>query len=134
QPEQAAASYRLALELTPFDADSHNNLGNVLREVGRLDEAIAGYEKALILNPRLHHAKVHLVHQNQHICDWKNLDADIAEIGGWITKVAETNPPQVSPFAFLAMPGTTEEEQKKCASNWSETRFKHLINKQLVLN
>ena len=34
---------------------------------------------------------------------------------------------QISPFAFLAMPGTTAEEQKLCASNWVRNRYAGLI-------
>lgn len=125
QPQQAAESYFAALKLAPSDADSHNNLGNVLREMGRLNEAIASYEVALQLNPGLLHAKVHLVHQKQHICDWESMEDDIRQIRNWVTNVPHA---QVSPFAFLAMPGTTAAEQKKCAENWSRIRFSNLIN------
>jgi protein O-GlcNAc transferase len=128
QPELAAESYRSALRLTPADADSHNNLGNVLRELGRLDEAIACYETALRLNPALHHAKVHLIHQKQHVCDWRNLEADATEIRCWVAEVPQA---QVSSFAFLAMPGTTAIEQKKCAENWSTNRFMSLKDNKL---
>ena len=48
---EAAAAYREAIRLQPDDADSHNNLGTVLKEQGRLDEAIACYRQALALLP-----------------------------------------------------------------------------------
>lgn len=124
KPAEAAASYKKALKLAPDDADIHNNLGNVLRELGKLDEAIASYEKALQLNPALYHAKVHLVHQKQHICDWRGLDEDIIQIRQWVKTTPEA---QVSPFAFLAMPGTTAEEQKTCAENWVHNRYGQLV-------
>lgn len=124
QPEQAVASYRAALRLNPQDADVHNNLGNALRELGRLDEAIACYEKALALNPSLHHAKVHLVHQKQHICAWDNLDEEIEEIRGWVTSRPQA---QISPFALIAMPGSTPDEQRKCADNWVANRYSNII-------
>ncbi|HEU4709105.1 MAG TPA: tetratricopeptide repeat protein, partial [Methylophilaceae bacterium] len=124
KPAEAADNYRKALKLAPEDADIHNNLGNVLRDLGRLEEAIACYEKTLQLNPRLYHAKVHLVHQKQHVCDWQGLDQDIAQIREWVRSVPEA---QISPFAFLAMPGTTAEEQKLCAENWVRNRYGSLI-------
>ncbi|HSH72873.1 MAG TPA: tetratricopeptide repeat protein [Methylophilaceae bacterium] len=121
---EAAASYRQSLKLAPGDADIHNNLGNVLRELAKLDEAIACYQAALEINPGLYHAKVHLVHQKQHICDWANLNTDIALIRSWVKSAPQA---QISPFAFLAMPGTTAEEQRLCVDNWVKNRYQGLI-------
>lgn len=126
--EQAAASYRAALQLTPQDADIHNNLGNVLRELGRLDEAIACYQQALSLNPRLHHARMHLLHQRMHCCDWTGLETEVAEIRRLVREEPEA---QISPFAFLALPGTTAEEQRRCAENWAHTRLAPLAHQSL---
>ena len=122
---QAADSYAQSIKLDVTDADVYNNLGNVQRELGLLDKAIANYETALSLNPNLHHAKVHLVHQKQHICDWHQLSQDIDEIRDWVMNIPSA---QISPFAFLAMPNTTAEEQQKCASNWVNNRFKTFID------
>lgn len=124
KPAEAAKNYAKAIQLAPDDADIHNNLGNVQRELGQLNLAIASYQEALKLNPQLYHARVHLVHQKQHICDWNNLDNDIAEIRNWVRTVPSA---QVSPFAFLAMPSTTAKEQKRCADNWVNNRYASLI-------
>lgn len=120
KPAEAAKHYQLAIELNPNDADFFNNLGNVQRELGQLDLAIASYKQALIINPQLYHAQVHLVHQKQHICDWQGLAADIAQIRDWVQTIPAA---QVSPFAFLAMPGTSAAEQKICADNWVNNRY-----------
>lgn len=122
--EAALQSYRQAQQLMPEDADVCNNLGNVLRETGRLNEAIAAYRQALQLNPQLHHARVHLVHQKQHACDWAGLENDVAVIRQWVNSVPEA---QISPFAFLAMPGTTAQEQRRCADNWVNNRYAPLF-------
>ncbi len=129
--KEAALQYQRAIQINPNDADFHNNLGNVQRELGQLDLAIESYKKALALNPQLHHAKVHLVHQKQHICDWHDLNDDIAEIRHWV----KTQPSaQISPFAFLAMPTTTAEEQKICADNWVNNRYAGLAQHGKQLN
>lgn len=124
KPAEAAKQYAKAIEHSPDDADIHNNLGNVQRELGQLDLAIASYQKALALNPTLYHAKVHLVHQKQHICDWQGLSDEIKEIRHWVNTQPQA---QISPFAFLAMPGTTAAEQKQCADNWVNNRYASLL-------
>lgn len=130
KPKEAAVQYQKAIQLSPDDADIYNNLGNVQRELGQLDLAIASYQKALDLNPKLYHAKVHLVHQKQHICDWEGLEADISSIRDWVKNVPEA---QISPFAFLAMPTTTAEDQKLCADNWVSNRYAGLIKQAETL-
>lgn len=131
KPEAAVKQYQKALQLDTNDADTYNNLGNVQRELGQLDLAIESYNKALSINPTLYHAKIHLVHQKQHSCDWQGLQDDIAEIRNWVNTVPQA---QISPFAFLAMPTTTAAEQKKCADNWVNNRYAALIEHGKQLN
>jgi protein O-GlcNAc transferase len=131
QLTEAEQHYQQAILYAPQDADAYNNLGNVQRELGQLDKAIASYEHALKLDPQLYHAKVHLVHQKQHICDWQELTADIEEIRGWVRTQPKA---QVSPFAFLAMPGTTMAEQKQCADQWVRLRYASLFANAKALN
>ncbi len=131
KPKEAALQYQKAIQLSPNDADIYNNLGNVQRELGQLDLAVTSYQKALNLNPNLYHANVHLVHQKQHICDWHGLEADILNIRHWVKSIPEA---QISPFAFLAMPTTTTEEQRLCANNWVNNRYDALVKQAKTLN
>lgn len=133
KPAEAAQQYQKSLQLVPNDADTYNNLGNVQRELGQLDLAITSYEKALSIDPQLYHAMAHLVHQKQHTCDWQGLEADINDIRHWVKTIPAA---QISPFAFLAMPTTTAEEQKLCADNWVNNRYAGMIElaKQLSFN
>ena len=123
QAQQALVSFKQSIKLDPNDADAHNNLGNVQRELGALDLAIFSYEKALQLKPDLHHALVHLVHQKQHMCDWRGINAQIEIIRDWVKNVPEA---QVSPFAFLAMPNTSAAEQRACASHYVAQNYAKL--------
>lgn len=120
---QAADHYQQCIQQQPDNADAYNNLGNVQRELGKLDEAINSYEQALQINPDLHHAAVHLIHQKQHACDWEGLDQASKMVCKWVNGGTKA---QISPFAFLAIPGTTPEAQLKCANLWIQQRFSHL--------
>ena len=131
KPQEAAQSYQQAIQRNPNDADAYNNLGNVLRELGDLQAAITAYQTALKLDPALYHAKVHLVHQKQHACDWADLDKDIAEIRQWVQQQPEA---QISPFAFLAMPGTSAQEQKQCGNNWLKNRYASVFAQGKAIN
>jgi Flp pilus assembly protein TadD len=46
----------MALAIQPDDAATHNNLGNALFQKGRVDEAIAHFQKAIELHPELPNA------------------------------------------------------------------------------
>jgi tetratricopeptide (TPR) repeat protein len=51
RPEQAASSYKRALQIKPDFAEAHNNLGDALRILGNSEEAVASYKTALQINP-----------------------------------------------------------------------------------
>ncbi len=123
QSQQAIHQFKQSLRLNPNDAEAYNNLGNALRDLGKLDEAIDSYTQALNINPNLHHALVHRIHQQQHICDWQGLDEDIAQLRHILANDAQA---QIAPFAWLAMPNTSAEEQLACASHWAQQQFGHL--------
>ena len=126
--QNATGSFKQSIKFNPNDADAHNNLGNMLREIGQLDKAILSYQTALKLKPSLHHALAHLAHQKQHICDWQDLTVQINTLRGWV----KTEPSaQISPFAFISMPGTTPQEQQQCATNWANQQFQDMISKRM---
>lgn len=127
----ALNSFKQSIKLNPNDADAHNNLGNIQRELGQLDQAIISYENALQQQPDLHHALAHLVHQKQHICNWRNIDKQINQLRNWV--MTEPNA-QISPFAFISMHGTTAAEQKQCATNWATSFYSPLIQQHAALD
>ena len=49
--DEAVACYRRALELKPDFTEAHINLGNALKDQGKLDEAVACYRRAMELKP-----------------------------------------------------------------------------------
>ena len=48
---EAEATLRNALMIDPMLAATYNNLGNVLKDAGALDEAIDAYRKSVSLDP-----------------------------------------------------------------------------------
>ncbi|MGP1718147.1 MAG: O-linked N-acetylglucosamine transferase, SPINDLY family protein [Methylophilus sp.] len=119
----AIQHFQQALALDPADAETHNNVGNAYRETGQLDLAVAAYAQALKQNPQLLHAKVHWIHQKQHMADWQGIDHAIDEVR---TALKQRPQAQIPPFAFLAMPGTSSAEQLQCASVWAQQHYGHI--------
>jgi predicted O-linked N-acetylglucosamine transferase (SPINDLY family) len=58
--EEAAASYRRALEIQPGSAEMHFDLGTLLNELGQLDAAVTCYRHALEINPDYVEAHINL--------------------------------------------------------------------------
>src|SRR5262249_54888470 len=49
----ALPQFERALQLDPLYADAHNNLGNALAELGRIDDAVPHWQRAIELNPNM---------------------------------------------------------------------------------
>ena len=64
------------LAINPSYAKAYYNMGNVLTDHSKLEEAIEAYNKALDINPDYESARVQKLHQKAHICDWNSMTAD----------------------------------------------------------
>lgn len=129
KPQEALRSFQYAQKWLVNDAELHNNMGNVLRELGDLGGAIAEYKKAVEIQPKLYHALTHLIHQQQHVCDWADLEPRIKQIQDCVNQQQSA---QISPFAFIGMPNTTPSEQLACANTWVKERYAALLEKTLT--
>jgi predicted O-linked N-acetylglucosamine transferase (SPINDLY family) len=123
--DQALASYRRALQLDPRNAGVHYNLGIRLHAQGHLDQAIASYERALQINPQSTSALSNLVHQRQHVCCWRDLDDLSARVIDAVDGELDGGT-LIAPFFFFVLP-TTAKQQLRCAQQWAQHRFAHLI-------
>ncbi|CAM8386788.1 Spy Predicted O-linked N-acetylglucosamine transferase, SPINDLY family [Candidatus Methylopumilus planktonicus] len=118
---KAYENYQKAIQLNPNDADLWNNNGNSERKLGYLDKALISYENALKIKPALFHALVHLTHQKQHMCNWHDIDKYFQKICSVVNTNAEA---LISPFAFVANPLSSSQDQLICANQWTQNHFK----------
>ena len=121
---KAYENYQKAIKLNPNDADLWNNNGNSERKLGYLDKAVKSYQNALKIKPDLFHALVHLTHQKQHMCDWYEIDQYLQEICSIVQTNAEA---LISPFAFIANPLSSAQDQLSCATQWTQNHFKDRV-------
>lgn len=125
--DESIASLRKAISIQPDYAEAHNALGNALREKGRRDEAIASYREALRLNPDFHTARLNLLHELQHVCDWRELDALVEQVRAAVRDPVISRENLIAPFSFLALPGVSAAEQRCCAEKWVASQYGALV-------
>ena len=94
--EEAMAFTRQALEVDPTSAIAHNNLGNFLRDLDRLDEAAECYSKAVECDPQLYVAVLNLGTVLNHI-------GKTAESAEALRRVIALDPSRGEPYFQLAV-------------------------------
>ena len=117
----AYENYQKAIQLNPNDADLWNNNGNAERKLGYLDKAVISYQNALKIKPDLFHSLVHLTHQKQHMCNWHDINKYFQKICAIVNTKTEA---LISPFAFVANPLSSPQDQLICANQWIQNHFK----------
>ena len=81
-PEAAIAALGRAIELRPDLAEAHANLGQALKDVGRLDEALVALRRAVAMRPDLARAASSLVYALHFHPDY-DAQAILAEHQAW---------------------------------------------------
>src|SRR5262249_1952289 len=94
--------------------DLLNNRANALLNLKRFEDAIAECDDVLRLDPGYRFVRGNLVHARLQICDWRNLDADRAEIAAACKAAKPRLPPLQSLFLF-----DDEASQLQCARLWA---------------
>ena len=73
QLDAAVKCYKNALAIKPDYAEAYANRGNVLKDLKRLDEALASYESAIDLNPDIDFILGDSLHTKMNLCIWDDL-------------------------------------------------------------
>jgi predicted O-linked N-acetylglucosamine transferase (SPINDLY family) len=82
-------------------------------EFKRYDDALAAFDKALDLNPRIAQGAGHRLHAKLNLCDWTNLDAEITHL---LSGLRDRQPVSV-PFSILSIPSSAAD-QLQCARRY----------------
>lgn len=126
--DEAADCFNAAIKIDPEFSHAHFNLGNIFVEQRRPDEARSCFQKALELDPEYHAARGNLLHQLQQMCQWKSLKEYSQIVRQAVQEAPATSKNLISPFTFLALPGSTAMEQKRCAEKWVQNLYQPHIN------
>ena len=103
-----AGELRKAIALKPDYAEAHSNRGTALMDLKRPAEALASYEKAIALKPDFEFLYGNLIHMKMRICDWSNLETQIAQLVHKIDQSEKVS----APFPFLAMTNSPALQRK----------------------
>lgn len=82
-PENACVHYEKASTLQPTFADIQNKLGEVYRELGRIDEAQVCFQQSLDINPRFFAAAINLTAVRAKTLGPDQIAPDLAAIARW---------------------------------------------------
>ena len=108
--DEAFAAYDKALVLKPDLAEAWLGRGNVFSELKRFDDAFAAYDRAVALKPDLNEAASLRLHAKLRMCDWTNLETEVAQL---LATIREQKSSSV-PFTILAIPSSAAD-QLQCA-------------------
>ncbi|MCU0767620.1 MAG: glycosyltransferase, partial [Gammaproteobacteria bacterium] len=101
---EAEAELRAAVALAPGYTDAWVNLGNVLRQTGRPADAANAFAHAQASAPGRVDVAASLWWVRREACDWRDADALERRLVDAVAGAAGAVPPEVLPFAALALP------------------------------
>jgi protein O-GlcNAc transferase len=110
----ALTAYDRALTIKPHFSEALLGRGNVFYRRSQYGEAFSAYDKALATNPNLDYARGDRCHAKLFICDWVNVEDDVA---GLLSAV-RSGKPACAPFPFLAI-SSSSQDQLWCAKRYS---------------
>ncbi len=125
--EEAFSAYDKALSIKPDLAGAWLGRGNLLADLKRHDEAFAAYDKAFAIKPDLEGVEGARLHAKMQLCNWNNLEAEIAHLVAAI-KAGKANS---APFAFLSL-ADSPDGQLQCARTWVKEKYPQAIQQRVL--
>jgi protein O-GlcNAc transferase len=116
--EDAIADFDAVLALMPDAAGVVCNRGNALLDLKRYDEAASAFERVLALDAAYPYALGKRVHARAMACDWRELDALVAQVDAGVA----AGRPVIEPFAYSAI-ATAPLALRRCAELFAADQF-----------
>lgn len=112
--DEAISAYDKALSVAPDLAEAWLGRGHASFNLKHHDHASIAYDKALLIDPDLETLAGARLNTKMQLCDWTNLDQEIAGLIGAI-KDGRLNS---TPFALLSLTDSTEDHLR-LAQSWA---------------
>ena len=109
RPQDAVPVLLRALSLQPHLVRGHALLADMLRGMGLKREAVECMKTVLALEPGNLEALSHLSFEKRHLCDWADLDHDLAQMHKALQSDLDGAPPRpqaAATFGLLSLPLT----------------------------
>jgi protein O-GlcNAc transferase len=116
--DEAIADFDAVLAATPDAAGVACNRGNALLELKRYDEAARAFERVQALDAGYPYALGKRVHARMMACDWRALDALVAEVERGLAAGRAV----IEPFAYAAL-ATDPLAARRCAELFAADQF-----------
>ena len=111
--ENELTTYDRAIARKPNDANGYASRGRVLMKLERYEDALASFKVAMALKPDYEFLCSHLLHTRMRICDFSNIDTELA----WITRSIMRGEKAGCPFHIMALSNSLEV-LRKTAEIW----------------
>jgi predicted O-linked N-acetylglucosamine transferase (SPINDLY family) len=110
--------YQKALNIKPDFAEAYNNLGGLLSELKRYDEALIKFNQSININPEIDFLLDNLIHSKMQRCDWDRIDDLTNQLIENTFKYNKIS----NPFVLLALTDNLNLH-KQSAKIYAETRY-----------
>ena len=116
--DAAAEAYGHMIRLDPNNGATYQGRAEALRRLGRAEEALADYARAVALLPDDLSLAISALHAEMKVCDWRHYPK-AAEL---IARLREDEKAVLLPFPLVALPSTAED-QLLCAQRYVKRRL-----------
>jgi len=110
--DEATALLWRALAVKPENARAHALLASALRDQGLKREAVECLRTAITLDPGDLESRVLLSFEKRHVCDWHDLQADVAGMSELLSQAPDGLARMAAVFATLSLPVAPELQLK----------------------